>query len=149
MRAALNEKCPTENTSVNINWWNDFTALLIENIGEELTLEDLAQFANMSKFSLIRLFQKKVGMSPMRWVWRVRAKLARELLIAASGNWSLTDIAFMCGFTSSAHFSRYMKTEFCVPPKKLQAKGKLTGVIVRDLYELTHEILPAVLQMAA
>ena len=153
MQAALvNNECIQnndcdQNDELAFYWWAEFSKNLLANIGEEITLDDLAKFSGLSKFGLIRAFRKKFNMPPMRWLWRIRAILARELLVM-SKNWSLTDIAFMCGFTSSSHFSRFMKTEFNVSPKILKSHSKV-GDGVNDLFELTNFIFSNVIKMAA
>src|SRR4051812_31305636 len=78
---------------------------ILENFAEEVNLEDLAREAGMSRFNFCRRFHKECGVSPMRWLWNFRTILAHEF-IALDPKWSLTDVAFSCGFTSSAHFSR-------------------------------------------
>ncbi len=133
--------------ALNMSWWDQFSQELILNIGEELRLEDLAKFAGTSKFSLSRAFQKKFGMPPMRWVWRIRAILAREILMV-SRQWTVTDVAFMCGFTSSSHFSRFMKIEFKTSPKTMLGEAFIPNKS-DDLFELTTVLLPTVLKMAA
>jgi AraC-like DNA-binding protein len=81
---------------------------ILDNFSEEIVLDDLAQQAGMSKFNFCRRFQIDCGISPMRWLWDFRTLLAGEF-INQDPSWSLTDVAFACGFTSSAHFSRAFK----------------------------------------
>lgn len=97
-------------------------AYVMENFAEEITLEDMSATVGISRFSLCRAFQRRFKVTPMRWLWTFRAILAFEF-IALEPRWSLTDIAFSCGFTSSAHFSRFFKSIFkCSPSQhRLQA----------------------------
>jgi AraC-like DNA-binding protein len=90
-------------------------AYVLANFAEEIQLEDLAREAGMSRFSFCRRFHKECGLPPMRWLWNFRTVLAAEF-IALEPRWSLTDIAFTCGFTSSAHFSRTFKAMFAKSP---------------------------------
>jgi len=92
-------------------------AYVMENFAEEITLEEMSATVGISKFSLCRSFQRRFKATPMRWLWTFRAILAFEF-IALEPRWSLTDIAFSCGFTSSAHFSRFFKATFKCSPSQ-------------------------------
>jgi transcriptional regulator GlxA family with amidase domain len=114
-----------------------------QNFAEEITLEDMASAAGLSRFSLCRWFQRRFGVSPVRWLWMFRALLAHEL-ISMEPRWSLTDIAFATGFTSSAHFSRFFRQVFGMTPSALKAEaearaeasGKKSGSLP---FECLHE----------
>jgi len=83
-------------------------SFIIENVDEDINLDQLAIAAGMSKFNFCRKFQSETGLTPVRWLWAFRARLAAEF-IGLAPSWNLTDIAFRCGFSSSAHFSRLFK----------------------------------------
>ena len=90
-------------------------AYVLSNVGEEITLDDLSAAAGLSRFEFSRKFQRLSGVSPMRWLWTFRAVLAAEM-ITIDPHWSMTDVAFACGFSSSAHFSRsYKEANGCSP----------------------------------
>lgn len=80
-------------------------AYCIENFAEDIGLTNLAEAVSMTRFSFCRRFVRECGITPMRWLWDFRTLLAAELIRRAP-HWSMTAVAFACGFTSSAHFSR-------------------------------------------
>lgn len=90
-------------------------AVMMERFSEELSLDDLAEATNVSKFVLCRSFQKEFGVTPIRWLWYFRTVLAAEFIKIAP-HYSLTDIAFACGFSASAHFSRSFRALFQEAP---------------------------------
>ena len=98
---------------------------ILENFSEDIALDDLAQQAGMSKFNFCRRFQIDCGITPMRWLWDFRTLLAAEF-INQDPNWSLTDVAFSCGFTSSAHFSRAFKKVHGKSPSQYRKEAKAT-----------------------
>jgi len=100
-------------------------AFVLGNFAEEICLDDLAREAGMTRFNFCRRFQRECGVSPMRWLWNFRTLLAAEF-INLDPRWSLTDIAFSCGFTSSAHFSRSFKAMFKKSPSAYK-KEALAG----------------------
>lgn len=105
--------------------------LAAARFGEALTLEDLAAAAGMPPNTLTRKFNRKYGLSPMRWLWSFRTILAAEF-IAAAPEWSLTDVAIYCGFNSSAHFSRRFKEMFQESPSRFRSNFR-KGATVREI----------------
>ena len=97
-------------------------AFVLDSFAEEISLEDLAREAGMSRFNFCRRFHKECGLPPMRWLWNFRTQLAAEF-IQLDPRWSLTDIAFSCGFTSSAHFSRSFKAAFGKSPSQFKKEA--------------------------
>lgn len=101
------------------------TEYTIMNIAEEVSLEDLAKIGKVSTFYLCRLFKKELGFSPVKWLWLQRTMAAAAFLITDK-KFSLTAIAFSCGFSSSAHFSRLFKSTYGITPsqyRKLNHQG--------------------------
>lgn len=94
-------------------------ACAVESYERRLTLADLAAAADLPTNTLTRMFNRRFGMSPMRWVWRFRTILAAEC-IARSPEWPLAEIAEHCGFTSSAHFSRRFRELFRESPSRFR-----------------------------
>ncbi|MEO0412504.1 MAG: helix-turn-helix domain-containing protein [Pseudomonadota bacterium] len=62
-----------------------------------------------------------------RWLLMQRLNAAKRAL-SAPGNAerNLADIAFSCGFTDAAHFSRTFKTQYGAPPSSLRFKANKT-----------------------
>lgn len=122
---------------------------VLSNFAEEINLDDLAREAGMSRFNFCRRFHKECGVPPMRWLWNFRTILAAEF-INLDPRWSLTDVAFSCGFSSSAHFSRSFKAMFGKSPslyrkeveamqenfKKGDAQGQLSPVPADAAFDL-------------
>ena len=78
------------------------------HIDEELRLETLARIANFSAFHFHRIFASMMGETLNQFVNRVRLGRARASLIQNPKK-SVTEIAFDCGFASSASFARAFK----------------------------------------
>jgi transcriptional regulator GlxA family with amidase domain len=53
---------------------------MLGNLADDLSLDDLAQRAHLSRRTLIRRFREETGTSPMAWLARARIDRARELL---------------------------------------------------------------------
>lgn len=100
---------------------------IMMNYAEELQLDDIASYCDLSKYALIRVFHQEFGISPAKWLWMFRAFLAREFIKFAP-QWDLTDIAFSAGFSSSAHFSRSFRKCFQQSPSAFKKEVQKTGV---------------------
>jgi AraC-like DNA-binding protein len=74
------------------------------NLDKEITLAQLAAVAALSVFHFARTFTRAMGVSPHRYVSRMRLQNAMAEL--AAGKLSLAEIAFNARFSSQASFTR-------------------------------------------
>lgn len=72
------------------------------NLDKKITLNELAEIANVSENYFSSLFKKLNGISPWDYIVLKRIEKAIELLETTDKN--KIDIAEMCGFTSSSNF---------------------------------------------
>ncbi len=124
---------------------SELESYLIKNIGENLSLDDLALSMSISKFALTRLFHKRYGVAPMRWLWSFRAHLAKDVISMQLGL-PLMDVLTLCGFNSPQHFSRFFRKTFRQAPSKLMKElGVMhaddTGKARQELYERFESIV--------
>ncbi|MFI5845709.1 helix-turn-helix domain-containing protein [Catenuloplanes sp. NPDC051500] len=73
------------------------------NLGEQITVEDLARSAMFSKFHFSRVFQRATGVSPGRFLSALRLQRAKTLLVSTSLN--VADISLCVGYNSVGTFS--------------------------------------------
>jgi len=73
------------------------------HLAEEISLQDLARVAYVSRFHLIRMFKQTYGETPYQRVARLRIQRAQRLL--ATSDTPITQIALNCGFTNQTHFA--------------------------------------------
>lgn len=80
----------------------------------DLSLDDLAEVAAMSRYHFLRCFKTQVGSTPYAYLQRVRLQNAAAFLRDSSR--SITDIALDCGFTSPSRFSDAFRRRYhCTP----------------------------------
>lgn len=94
-----------------------------DRIAEALTLHDLAYAARMPLNTLSRHFHKQCGLSPMRWLWRFRTRLAVALILQDPRR-PLAEVAHACGFGSSAHFTRRFTAELGQKPSAFRSLAR-------------------------
>lgn len=81
------------------------------NLNSKLDLDTLARIAYFSKFHFHRIFTAMVGETLNSFIKRLRIEKAASTLIAHPKD-SITKIAFDCGFSGSATFSRTFNEHF-------------------------------------
>lgn len=102
-------------------------AYLESHFSEAITLDDLVQLSNFSKSSLIRLFRRCLGTTPMSYLNDLRLRKARDLLL--DSRLSVTEVAFSVGFSDSNYFSRQFRSKYFLSPRQYRyrnttARGK-------------------------
>jgi AraC-like DNA-binding protein len=80
------------------------TELMIERLGEDLSLAEPAAACGLSQSYFARAFKQSVGTPPHRWLLLQRVLRAKSLL--RDPDRSLTDIAAASGFADQSHFTR-------------------------------------------
>ncbi len=79
-------------------------AYIQDNLGNTLCLDDLANVAGQNRFSLLRGFKARTGLTPMRYVMRSRVEAAAFLL--ASKRLTLDEIAVQLKFADGFHLGK-------------------------------------------
>lgn len=77
------------------------------HLGENLSIEALANEACLSPFHFARAFKAAAGMSPHEYVTDLRIKKAKFLI--EEGKIPLAEIAYLCGFSSQPYFTTWFK----------------------------------------
>ena len=87
--------------------------LIAERCAENLTLDELAREAALSRYHFVRAFRARYGMTPHAWQIDQRIVRARSLL---DDGMTLADAALQLGFADQAHFQRAFKERVAVTP---------------------------------
>jgi AraC family transcriptional regulator len=100
-----------------------------ENLGEPLTVDDLARTAMFSKFHFSRVFQKLTGLSPVRFLSALRIEEAKRLLRTTS--MTVADISHEVGYNSVGTFSTRFHTSVGMSPREYR-RGEATAPAVQE-----------------
>lgn len=87
---------------------------IADNIGSPITIDDLAEQLNCSKFYFLREFKKFVGVTPYQFLMNKRLRQAKLLLTQDKPN--IAAISHDLGFNDQSHFTRAFKAHFGVTP---------------------------------
>lgn len=92
------------------------------NINTPITITLIARTIGVQPRQLERAFRKELGLSPSQFYRRMRVGRARWYLLHTS--WTVTTIAFDCGFADTSHLTRSFKAEFGMLPSKMRQATK-------------------------
>ena len=92
-----------------------------ERFGDADCLRSLTRTAGFSRSTLGRRFRAATGLSPTRYLWRLRTEkgvaMLRETGLPAF------EIAARCGFSNPFHFSRYVRRTTGESPRTIRARA--------------------------
>lgn len=92
--------------------------LLTDNLGEDITLNQIAFALKTNPYTLIRKFKNATGTTPHAFRMNCRIEQARILL--QRGN-DIADTAYECGFFDQSHLHRHFKAMTTVTPQNYKA----------------------------
>ena len=95
---------------------------IYENYADTVTLEDIANAANISKSEAGRCFNTYMNSSPIETLIQYRLQMAERLLNET--NLTLHEICFECGFNSVNYFSRQFRKNYGHTPGNHRVLGK-------------------------
>ncbi len=94
-----------------------------ENYSREITLNDIAGSASISKSEASRCFQSYLGTSPVSYLLGYRIQKAMKLL--RTGEMTVEAISMECCFGSSAYFCKIFRARTGMTPKQYRSQSEL------------------------
>jgi AraC-like DNA-binding protein len=91
-----------------------------DSIDTNISLDDLAQNSNLSKYHFLRVFKNSIGITPHQYILTQRVQKGKELVLKGT---RLSDIATAVGFSDQSHFIRSFKRIYGYKPSQLQEKS--------------------------
>ncbi|MEN3370147.1 MAG: AraC family transcriptional regulator [Verrucomicrobiota bacterium] len=89
-----------------------------ERLADEISLESLAELAELSPFHFSRVFKQTTGMSPLQFVTRERITRAQQLIRETKR--SLIEIALEVGYSNPSHFAKVFRKVAGVTPTEFR-----------------------------
>lgn len=93
----------------------DVQELMADRFAEPLTLVDIGQAVNVSRFHLARAFRRHTSTTIHGYRTSLRLRAAADLLVDSNGS-DLSTIAHLTGFASHSHLTDAFRRYFGVPP---------------------------------
>lgn len=91
---------------------------------EGVTVEKLVDISGASARSIFVTFQNARGYTPMAYLKKVRLAAARDILLRAAPETTVTGVMFACGFASQGHFARDYRLAFGELPSDTLRRGR-------------------------
>ncbi len=91
---------------------------IVENLGEPLTTQTIAEVVGLHPNYATNLFTKVMHISIQKFVVRMRLIKARSLLF--EGNLSIANIAFQSGFASQTQFYDHFRKAYGTTPREMR-----------------------------
>ena len=102
--------------------WDAVSRYIRDNLGEPITVETLAQVAQVPPERFGGAFRHVTGMSVRQWQMDHRVRSAQRLL-ADNPDESLAEVAALCGFADQSHFTRaFLKVVGLTPTAWLHSR---------------------------
>lgn len=98
---------------------------LVENLDSQVELDELSGVTGVSKYHLLRLFQREVGLSPREYQMQLRLARARSLIAAGV---PLSRVAYDAGFSDQSHLIKRFKRSCGLTPSAFARHVVAPGV---------------------
>ncbi len=111
-----NDLHAAHNSVIGTAEMNHIDAYIEDNIEEIIKIEDIAEMLEMTKFSFLKEFKLKRGITPYQYILKKKMDYAENLL--KNTDRAIIEIAFDLGFSDQSHFTNTFKKYFGVSPGK-------------------------------
>ncbi|MBH3424205.1 MULTISPECIES: AraC family transcriptional regulator [Pseudomonas] len=92
--------------------------LLAAQLHQGVALDVLGEELGLSKFHVLRTFQKETGLSPRQWAMQLRTRRAQGLLRSGLG---AAEVAHDLGFADQSHLNRHFRAAYGITPGRYQS----------------------------
>ena len=97
-------------------------AFVHRRFADGITKARISEASGLAARTLERCFVRETGLTPLRYVEKLRMEKAASLLVSSS--LSVTETAFLCGYTDSCRFSARFKAFYGVSPTQMRKNAK-------------------------
>lgn len=109
------------------------------HFGEELTLDDVASVAGITRYHMARVFGVACGQPVMAYVrGRRLTEAARKL---AGGAPDILAVALDAGYSSHEAFTRAFREQFSTTPEALRSRGSLDTLKLQEPIKMDESLL--------
>ncbi|MCM3135726.1 AraC family transcriptional regulator [Paenibacillus polysaccharolyticus] len=101
---------------------------ILNNLHHPIKVDELAHIAGVTTAYYGTLFKKYTGSSVKEYINKMKISNAENILL--SGEFSVRDAAYKCGFEDTFYFSKLFKKIKGYPPSKILLDKKMTALII-------------------
>lgn len=114
---------PSKDAALTGASWDAVSRYIRDHFEESITIEALAEIAQIGRERFGAAFRRATGMSVRQWQMDHRVRSAQRLL-TDNPNENLEEVATLCGFADQSHFSRaFLKVVGLTPTAWLHSRN--------------------------
>jgi transcriptional regulator GlxA family with amidase domain len=99
---------------IHMKYVSETVEYINKNYSKDISLSEITKQAYLSKFHFSRIFKKHTSYSPYQYLITVRLNHSRQFLL--NSNYSIKEVADLCGFKRLDYFSAIFKKKFKYSP---------------------------------
>lgn len=101
------------------------TQYIEEHLSRKISLQELAEVANFSKYHFSRVFTSIIGMTPYSYI--TNRRLEQSLHYLMNTDKSILEISILCGFESASNFNAAFKKHYKHTPSEIRKSSNVSG----------------------
>lgn len=98
-----------------------------DNYSYDIKISDIADWTGIDRTYLYRIFIRETGMAPKAYLTEYRLKHAMRML--CSSQYSITEIAYSCGFCDTVSFHNHFRKKTGMTPRSYRRKNRIRETI--------------------
>lgn len=122
IRCSVNRKTAVQAGRMRDTYIKETISFIENNYARAITVEDIAEFCNINRSYLNRLFKESTGKTLQNFLMYYRMNRAAELLKIS--DLTVNEIGKRCGYQNQLHFSRAFRNIFGMSPIQWREKEK-------------------------
>lgn len=103
------------------------------NMTENISLEEIAEYAFLSKYHFHRIFKSIIGNTVKQYQTRLR--LEKSALLLRNSAETINQIAYQCGYNSPETFTRAFQNYFSLSPSLFRENSKIAIHQKQEIYQ--------------
>ena len=111
---------PDRSTLVRERRMKKMLTYIYDNYQDEISVEDIARAANVSKSECFRCFRAMIGKKPVEFLNGYRLKKSLELLDSTDA--PVTEVCLACGFGHISYFGKLFRQAYGISPREYRKK---------------------------
>lgn len=116
--SCMPKKMVEKNLDGSAFYWQKAREYIEDNYAYPVQISDVARYVGINRTYLYRIFMECEKMSPKQYLLRYRIRVATEML--SSLEYSITEIAFSCGFKDTSSFSNSFRQAVGCTPREFR-----------------------------